>query len=522
MIKVIKQFLYMAGFLAVIFTAGCTDKIAPEITELDFDRLLSPTELDVRVINKTSARLNWKSVKNATSYTIEFFTNGDLDFTGNPFMVVSEVVMDQLPIIIPGFPGETSISVRVKAIGPGIDDSKWVSSVFNTEAEQIMYDVNPEEIEPNSVILRWPAGESATEIVLNPGNITHTLTPDEIAAGVAEVTGLTGETHYTANLINGSFARGQAAFETLFDLTQGTVVSPTDNLKTLIEASIPGQVFVLLPGTYTITDNILISNTIRILGARPTNKPVIENAVLRLRAGAGLNLKNLELTGALAPDGNQAIIYDELLAAGLTYGDLLIENSVIRDYVKGVLYGSIAVLVESVTIRGTIYANNECNGGDFIDFRSGMTKKFDFYNNTVYNSAWNRDFFRMDNATAFSGTNTSIITIENNTFYNIINTAGTTRRILYIRLASHQITVNKNIFAEVLGNYSNQSSTTVVGMSNNNYHNAPNLTTTSFTVHDAGVYTTLNPGFVDPGNGNFKVTNQELIFNGIGDPRWLK
>lgn len=510
----------MAGIIATLFTAGCTDKIAPEITELEFDRLLSPTGIDVRVINKTSVRLNWKAVKNATSFTVEFFTNGNLDFSGTPFMVVSDIVMEQLPITIPGFPGEASISLRVKAIGPGIDDSKWVVATFQTDAEQIMYEVNPEEIEPNSVILRWPAGELATAIVLNPGNITHTLTPGEIAAGVAEVTGLTGETDYIAQLMNGQFARGVATFETLFDLTQGTVVSSSDNLKALIEAALPGQIFVLQPGTYTVTDNILITNTIRILGARPTNKPVIENAVLRLRAGAGLNLKNLELAGALAPDGNQTIIYDEVLAAGLTYGDLLIENCVIRNYIKGVLYGSIAVLVESVTIKGTIYANVECVGGDFIDFRSGMTKKFDFFNNTVYNCAIQRDLFRMDNATAFSGSNTSIITIANNTFYGI--TAGTNRRVLYIRLAQHQITVNKNIFAETIGIYSNQSATTVVGMSNNNYYNAPNLYNPTYTVHDAGVYTTLNPGFVDPASGNFKVTNTELIFNGIGDPRWLK
>jgi hypothetical protein len=105
-----------------------------------------------------------------------------------------------------------------------------------------------------------------------------------------------------------------------------------------------------------------------------------------------------------------------------------------------------------------------------------MTKKFDFINNTVYNSAWNRDLFRMDNASGFSGDNHAVITIENNTFYNIIFTEGTTRRVLYVRLASHEITVRNNIFAETLANYSNQSATTVVEMTGNNYHNAPTFT----------------------------------------------
>jgi hypothetical protein len=200
-----------------------------------------------------------------------------------------------------------------------------------------------------------------------------------------------------------------------------------------------------------------------------------------------------------------------------------IEDCFIHNYVKGVFYASNAVLIESVTIKGTIYADVECSGGDFIDFRNGMTKKFDFMNNTVYNCAWNRDLIRMDagGSNNFPGEEL-LVTIENNTFYNIISTEGTTRRVLYIRHASHQIFVNKNIYAATLANYSNQSATTVAEMTGNNYHNAPNLYDASFTVYDAGTYTTLDPGFVDPANGNFKVTNEDLIFYRIGDPRWLE
>ena len=151
-----------------------------------------------------------------------------------------------------------------------------------------------------------------------------------------------------------------------------------------------------------------------------------------------------------------------------------------------------------------------------------MPKKFDFINNTVYNSADNRDVFRLDNAVTFSENHHVVITIENNTFYNIISTEGTTRRILYIRLASHEIHVNRNIFVETLGSYSNQSATTVVEMSSNNYFNAPVLTDPELTVYDSGNYTSYNPGFVNPEAGNFKVTNEELILYEIGDPRWLQ
>ena len=33
---------------------------------------------------------------------------------------------------------------------------------------------------------------------------------------------------------------------------------------------------------------------------------------------------------------------------------------------------------------------------------------------------------------------------------------------------------------------------------------------------------TLDPGFTDAANGNFKVSNQTIIDNEIGDPRWRK
>jgi hypothetical protein len=515
--KTIKRFAFAVSFLALLFAGGCTDDILPEITTLDVSRLFSPTDIDVRVVNQTSVRLSWRAVKNASSYTIEFFENADEDFSGSPERTISNVTMDQLPIVVPGFAGETTYSVRVKAIGDGIDDSKWVSTTFTTDAEQIFFPVDPEEITATGVTLRWPAGEFASHITFSPGDINRPVTASEVEEGVAVITGLESETQYTAKLMLDDKTRGTVIFTTLIDIGDAILVYPIDDLKALVEAAQEGDAFALMPGEYVIDGNININTTLSIIGARPTEKPVVKGVVFRMKAGSGLRLKDIIFDGATSPDGNQLVVFDEVG----TYGDLIIEDCVIRNNVKGVIYASVAALVESVLVKGNIIANVECVGGDFIDFRSGMTKKFDFFHNTVYNSALDRDLFRMDNATTYSGNYTCIITIESNTFYNIISTTGTTRRVLYIRLASHEISVRKNIFAETLGNYSNQSATTVVEMSSNNYHNAPNLFNPTFIVHDSGNYTTYNPGFVNPANGNFTVTNEELIIFRIGDPRWL-
>jgi len=502
----------MVAFTAVISTAGCSDDIFPEITSLETDRLFSPVDIDVRVVNQTGVRLGWKQVGNAQSYTIEFFENGNEDFSGTPVRTVADVTYDQVPYTVPGFSGETDYSVRIKAVGAEVSDSKWISATFSTDAEQIFQAVSPEEIEATEVTLRWAAGEIASEIIFAPGDVTHAVTAEEIAAGAATITGLTAETEYVARLVSAGKTRGTVTFTTLIDLGGAIAVYPEDDLTTLLELANDGDVFALLPGDYH-TQDIAITKNIAIKGARPADKPVLIGSVFRLDNGAGLELVDLVLDGTGSKDKNQAIIY----AAG-TFDPLVINGSEIKNYSKGVLYVSNAALIESVSIRNTIYSEIEGDGGDFIDFRNGLARTFEFVNNTVYNSAINRDLFRMDagGSTNFPGIK-SIITIQNNTFNNV-SSGSNSRRILYIRLADHDISFTKNIVANLQGRYTNQSSTNIVQLSKNNYFNAPNVI-----ADETGTdYTTLDPGFANPDAGNFTVSNEELKFQGIGDPRWIQ
>jgi hypothetical protein len=514
--SIIKKTILALSAFSLVFIVGCKDDLE-EIKTLDVSRLFSPTDIEARIVNQTSVRLTWKKVNKAISYTVEFHEGANPSFSSPPFKTVSGVLFEQLPLVVPGFAGETTYTVRISAVGPEINNSKWTLATFKTNAEQIFLPVNPEEITATSVILRWPAGEIATHLNLEPGGISKPITPSDVANGSVTVTNLVGETAYTAKLMSNDKVRGTISFTTLIDIGSAILVYPTDNLVSIIEGANPNDAFALMPGNYLINGNLNINTSLTIFGVRPTDRPVIVGTVLRMKNGAGLKMKDLVLDGATAPEGNQLVVYD----VAMPYAELIIEDCLVRNYVKGVVYANLASLVESVLIKGCIIRDVECNGGDFIDFRSGMTKKFDFINNTVFNSALNRDLFRMDNATAYSGSNTAIVKIESNTFFNIISTTGTTRRVLYIRLPSHQITVRKNIFASTLANYSNQSATAPVTFNSNNYHNAPNLTATNFTVHDASNFTTYNPGFVNPSAGNFTVTHEELIFNRIGDPRWL-
>ncbi len=513
--KIIKYATYIVGLGFVSSLASCSDDILAEITTLETSRLFSPTDIEARVVNRVDVRLTWKAVSKAKSYEIEFFEGENPDFSGTPVHKLSDVTYEQNPYTFTGLVGETTYTVRIRAVGDDIADSKWTTASFTTDPEQIFQPVDLAEVEAYSVTLRWTPGETADQIVLEPGNIQYTVTSSDITTGVALITGLTPETEYTARLVRNGKTRGTATFKTILDLGGAIAVEPEDDLTTLIANASNGDVFALMPGEYNVQD-LNVNASISIKAAKPTEKPTLIGSVFRIGGGAALTLENLVLDGTGANNDNQTIIYE----AG-TYGDLKIDHCLISNYVKGAMYVNNATLIESVTITNTIYHDIECSGGDFIDFRNGMTKHFNFINNTVYNSAFARDLFRMDaGGSGNFPAEQSLINISNNTFNNVSN--GNSRRFLYIRLASHQITFNKNIIANTQGYYSNQPTTTITAMSNNNYFNAPNFTasTQSNAKNDTGTYTTFDPGFANSGDGNFTISHEELIFQGIGDQRW--
>jgi hypothetical protein len=498
--------------VALLFAlSGCEDNIPEEIKELNVSRLFSPVDVEARIVNQTGIRVSWKAVKDAKTYTVTVATAD-----GAQVWEKSGISIEEMPYTVPNLNGETLYTVHVSAQGEGIGNSKASRVEITTNAEQLFQPINPEELRPTQVTLRWVAGQAADRIVLTPGNITHTLKPEEVQAGAATVSGLSGETTYTAKLMRGTGTRGTISFSTPIDLGGAIVVNPGDDISTLFQNANEGDVFGLLPGTYTSGD-IVLTKTIHIKGARPSDKPVLKGTIFRINEGASLELKDVILDGTGSLDGNQAIIY----GAG-RFASLQIDGCEIKNYVKGSLYVNSATLIESVSISNTVYSNIECNGGDFIDFRNGIAAKFEFVNNTAYNSALARDFFRMDagGSTNFPDVTASIL-IKNNTFNNVSN--GNNRRLLYIRLAKHGIRFEANMVTNTLGYHTNQASTTVTNFEKNNYFNAPNFSasTQSGAKNDASG-TALDPGYANAAGGNFKVSNEELIFQKIGDPRWLQ
>jgi hypothetical protein len=502
----LKNLLYILGISLVVALTGCSEP-DDEITSLDYDRLFSPTDLQAKVVNKVNVTLLWNAVKGAESYQIEIYDNEACE--GTPVKTAQATTN---PFTIEGLNGDTKYWVRVKAVGA--TESKWVVASFTTDINSVLLSIEIGDITANDFTIRWTPGVTATKVTLKPksggSTIEYSIPSADATSGVAKVSGLDPSTEYDVVLYNGSQRIGLTTIETL---AEGTVfVYPEDDLATIISSASDGDMFMLMPGTYDVAE-LNISSSITINAASAEDKPVLASTIIRPENGAAVTLKNLVLDGT-GSTGDQTIVYP----AG-EFGDLLIDGCELKNYTKGTLYVNNATKIASVTITNCLYHEIECNGGDFIDFRNGIAETFTFKYNTVYNSALARDLFRMDagGSSNFSDV-TSIITIEENTFYKVCN--GTSRRILYIRLAKHEIYFNKNIIAETQGYYSNQAATTITEMLNNNYFNAPNFTASTQTnaKNDTGsTYTTLDPQFKDADNGDFTLQNISL---NVGDPRW--
>ena len=485
------------------------------IEELDVNREFAPVALTARVRNQTTAELNWTTDDNIDHYVVEFSAD-DPDF--NTIFKSQDVSAEELPVQI-RLEGETLYSIRVKAVSSrNLQDSKWSLTEVTTLTEQIMLPSEAGDIEALQATLRWEAGLNVTHIILQPGDIQHDITSEEKTNGVATITGLTSETDYTATLYNNTKIRGTSEFTTGIDIGDNTLVTPDDDLFQMIADAAPGDILLLEQGDYTAQiGRITLDKSITIQGLRTDFKPQLKVSFSIETGAADVSLIDLDLTGDTATELTDVVRYS---AAG-NYNSLLVSGCVIHDYDRSFLAGNVTdAILQTITVENCIVTNILTSGGDFIDFRNSDVFNVNVNTSTFNNCAPGRDFFRIDDA----GTSTQSglvcnVLLENCTLYKC---SDTTDRIMYVRFQTNEIIARNNLFAETTAYYSNQSRTDAAPeFDNNNYFNAPGFYDVAQTIYDATTsYTTLDPGFANAASGDFTISNQTLLDNQVGDPRW--
>ncbi|SHM14181.1 DUF4957 domain-containing protein [Flavobacterium chilense] len=486
-------------------------------------REFSPIALTAKVRNQTFVELNWTVNPEADHYTVEFSAD-DPDF--KVIYKTVQVTGSQLPLSVQ-LEGETTYSIRVKAITTGLEDSKWSLATATTLSEQLFFPVQAADIDAKQVILRWTPNSTVTQITLMPGNVTHTITAAEKTAGVATITGLTSETAYTATLLNGAKKRGVVTFTTGIDIGTGILVKATDDLMQKIADAASGAILVLEPGDYTAdnqTGAITLNKPITLRGLRPANTPKLHvNFVLGTGSG-NVSLIDLDLKGDKGAAG-AAVSVIKYNDNSVTYGTLSISGCNIHDYGVSLISANLAAAkITSIIVDNTVLTNILTVGGEFIDVRGSqvaqLTLKNSTFNNCTSSTAAARHFIRMD--AGLTGL-TSNVLIDSCTILNPNMLAATTNSILYTRFVTTVIVVRNTLFANTPAPYTREAATPNPTFTNNNYFNSPNLNANPVPLANnrpdtSG--TTLDPQFVNAAGGNFTIKNQTLIDRSVGDPRW--
>lgn len=522
--KVFKKIsLVMAVGLSLTGMTACSDP-DDAITSVEFNRLFCPTQLEAKVQNTTGVKLSWFAISNADQYSIEIYADDEaMSFSGTPLSYTATSTTDQARTecswTLPAgtLEGETTYSVRVKAVGSS-KESKWAATTFETGTEQILANVPTSNITKTSVTLTWPAGTAVTKInVEKDGEVilTHTLTTDEIAAGIATIGDLAPETEYTFLIYNGEKQRGKMKVETLPNFTP---VTDAENLQAAIDAAESGEVIMLTENkvydfTETETTAIKIEKDIVL---NTNNGATIKGVYFQLYNGASLEFTNITLDGE-GGSGDQAFNYKE----NGNYGKLYIHDAEIKNFTKGFFYINVKAVVDDITIKNCLIHDIECNGGDMFDSRAGGFNNFNLLNNTIYNSAKGRDFIRMDDPKDETVIANAAIKVDHNTIIGVSNSAS--KRILYVRFPGNSIVFTNNIIASTAANFSNQKSTVKPTFANNFYFEADGLVTAGTNANGLFVDeegTTADPQFKDVANGDFTVLNEKVKDKEAGDPRW--
>ncbi len=509
--------------LLAFAVSSCDGYNVDLIDELMVDRAFSPIGIKAIVRNQTNVELNWTVREDVDHYVVEFSAD-DEEFT--TIYKTVNVLPTELPVTV-ALEGETTYSIRIKAVSTtGAEDSKWAIGQVTTLTEQIFTSIIDGDVLSKEATLRWTPNSNVTQITLSPGDITHEITAQEKVDGIAVIRGLSAETGYTATLLNGTKKRGVITFTTGIDVGDATLVKPTDDLLQKIAEASSGDILVLEPGDYRAQKGLIeLTKSITIRGLRSFDKPLLKVG-FSIKAGtANVSLIDLDLEG----DGPDVDSYNDVVRFNdpANFNSLLINGCNIHNYRKSFIAGDIASsLVSSVTVENSIVTDVWCNGGDFIDFRKtnvlDLTVKTSTFNNCASSAATgSRDFFRIDAAGATGTGLTTNVLLEKCTLNNVSNSAS--KRIFYVRFASHTLVSKNNNIANTLALYANQSTTNAPTFLNNNYFNAANLYTTAASpirYDDSG--SQLDPGFTNVASVDFTISNQTLKDNLVGDPRWIK
>ena len=520
-----KHILPVACMAALLMAGGvissCSD-IDP-VHSLELSRVLSPTNLSVRIRNSVNLELSWDAMDKATSYTVEVYQGETAE--GTPVFTQEGINADTYTVKA-GLLGETVYYVQVKAVGEGIADSKWTGMKVTTDAEQIFKAVDAAEITHHSAVIRWIDGmmtnaDAGNKVIVTPVSdasaaLEYTVTNEDVTNGYVTIDGLTQDTEYQAVMKRGSVTRGTVNFKTRIDTGDMIPIDEGADLAKKLTDAKEGDAFVLLGSSYTLTEDFELTKSISLTSIDPTNKPTISGG-------------RFIFTSEVASFSMSNIIFDVennygnfLEAKGGSLGSLTLEGCEIKNTKNNMIYSNAAADFGTITVKDCIISNIGDGGDGVFDIRKGTLSKVILTNSTITDVK--RTFIRIEVPTDF--------TMTNCTLYNVATVDNANNRGLFSLAKGNTLNVENCLFYGIGLESPQNGNSGVWGRSdkmkatdkyaNNYYFDCPNLWSNLYKDDHSSVATECDPQFADAANGDFTVQSQDLKDNQVGDPRWLK
>lgn len=531
--KKLSIFTICALGLASAALTSCS-KQSDEITSYTLNRNLSPIGMQAKNVQESTADIQWTPSANATSYNLRVYAEDSMSYLFDDYDMVYEatgLTEEDIPYTVKDLFFDTKYTVYIQAITDDNESrtSTWNGIYFRTSAKQFLKNPKPADIADRSVTLTWEVEEGYDVSTIVIGDITYTITDEDKAAGKATVTGLEPETAYTAYLYYNGKQCGNRNFTTIADLQGATIVHEGDDLADIIANAEANAVIAVFPGTYILNENetgqagaAKVNNSITIKGVYPTDQPIIKGR-FELYGGAALAITQVVIDGADNATGDQTFNYKD----ATDYGALLVENTEIKNFVKGITYGNVVGTIESITFSKCLIHDIQCDGGDFFDIRKNYVKAVTFEKSTIYNCAHTRDFIRYDDSSdQYSGA-APVITVDQCTIDNVLNESNG-KRLLYVRFVGNVINWTNNIVSNTKAVYTNQSKTNTPTYTNNYYFGCSNASIFAASDTEAKTYWNgdvnakngADPKYKDAANGDFTLGNEDVVKLNVGDPRW--
>ncbi|MDD4190625.1 MAG: hypothetical protein PHI28_04805 [Mangrovibacterium sp.] len=178
------------------------------------DQLFRPVAFTTN-INGNIVSFSWVPISNA-SYSLEISRDSLLfvnDLQIFPIDGVSDYSIGDLW-------SNSRYSARIKAISKdgSVKDSEYKQTTFVTGIENIFYDISPENIFADHILLEWDNSKNVSTIVISADGSADTtveLSGSDIEQGKKIIENLKNKTNYTFKIFLGEMLRGTVSTKTL-------------------------------------------------------------------------------------------------------------------------------------------------------------------------------------------------------------------------------------------------------------------------------------------------------------------